>query len=73
MSNGNFVVVVWLIAYSFLLIHLEPDINYSFYVLVFSYTMRVYSTVSNWTLMVLIFNDDIIVYYGRIETRFVRS
>ena len=76
MSNGNVVVVVWVIAYnSGLLIHLETDNNYSFYVLVFSYIMRVHSTASNWTLMVRIFNDNyrIIVYYGRIENRFVRS
>ena len=67
-------VVVWIITYSpGVLIHLEPDINYSFYVLVFSYIMRVHSTASNWTLMVRIFNENIIVYYGRIENRFVRS
>ena len=76
MSNGNVVVVVWIIAYSSgHLIHLEPDINYSFYVLVFSYIMRVHSTASNWTLMVRMFNDNyrIIVYYGRTENRVVRS
>ena len=76
MSNGNVVVVVWIIAYSLgLLIHSEPDINYSFYVLVFSYIMRVHSTASNWTLMVRLFNDNysIMMYYGRIENRFVRS
>ena len=76
MSIGNVVVVVWIIPYSSgLLIHSEPDINYSFYLLVFSYIMRVHSTASKWTLMVRIFNDNyrIIVHYGRIENRFVRS